>query len=84
MHLVKFENLILKRLPSSFPSPSLPSCQVVFLGDPSVGKTCVAKLYINRKPPSNVQSTIAFDCKCKDVDIDGIPSTVSTRNLNVL
>lgn len=47
------------------------SFKTVFLGDSSVGKTCVAKLYVNRQVESNTSNTIGFDHHVRDLELEG-------------
>ena len=42
-----------------------------------MGKTCLAKFYLNKKVQDKTQTTIKFDSQSKDIIIDGVPSTVS-------
>ena len=49
----------------------------MFLGDPSVGKTCLAKLYINRNVQEETLSTIGFDIQTKDLTVNGVLCRVS-------
>lgn len=49
----------------------------MFLGDSSVGKTCLARLLIEGKVvQEQSNSTIGFDLHCKELMIDGIKLTV--------
>ena len=46
------------------------SFKTVFLGDSSVGKTCMAKLFVNREVESGTANTIGFDHHVKDLELD--------------
>ena len=50
----------------------------MFLGDSSVGKTCLARLLIEGKVVQEQSNcTIGFDLHCKELLVDGIQLTVS-------
>ena len=55
-----------------------PHCfKVVFLGDSNVGKTCLAKLYVEEQVVENSQHTIGFDHHTKNLELeDGITAKV--------
>ena len=49
------------------------SFKTLFLGDSSVGKTCLAKLYVERQVLKSSTNTIGFDHLLKEVELkDGI------------
>ena len=49
----------------------------MFLGDSSVGKTCLARLLSEGKVQEQSNNTIGFDLHCKELMIDGIQLIVS-------
>ena len=52
---------------------------MVFLGDPSVGKTCLVHVIVHGKvEPDDTRSTIGFDLQQKEIRVKGIPMSVST------
>ena len=53
------------------------SFKTLFLGDSSVGKTCLAKLYVEQQVLKSSTNTIGFDHLLKDVELkDGISVAV--------
>ena len=53
------------------------SFKVVFLGDSSVGKTCLARLFIECEVVEHSMNTIGFDEYVKELELeDGIPVKV--------
>ena len=46
------------------------SFKTVFLGDSGVGKTCLAKLYVEQQVVTSSTSTIGFDHLIKDVELE--------------
>ncbi len=47
------------------------SFKTVFLGDSNVGKTCLAKLFVERRVLDHSTNTIGFDHHVKEIEIDG-------------
>lgn len=51
--------------------------KTVFLGDSNVGKTCLAKLYVEGKVVEQSTNTIGFDHHVKEIEPeDGMPVKV--------
>lgn len=56
--------------------------KVVFLGDSNVGKTCLARMFVDRRPLDLSTATIGFDYHTVDVEVeDGLYATVSPQIL---
>ena len=52
--------------------------KTVFLGDSNVGKTCLAKLIVDRQVVEQTTNTIGFDHHTKEMELEeGIPVNVS-------
>jgi len=49
--------------------PNLPQYKLIFLGDQSVGKTCILNRYVNDEFTENYQATIGLDFQSKNVKI---------------
>ena len=56
---------------------------MVFLGDSSVGKTCIARLLIGQRVHQVSETTIGFDLHCKEFVVDGVPLVVSRTHMIV-
>ena len=55
--------------------------KIVFLGDSNVGKTCLAKLFADRRTLEQSTATIGFDYHTMDIRLeDGTNATVSLTN----
>ena len=50
--------------------PQSHTLKTVFLGDSGVGKTCLAKLYLEREVKELVTFTIGFDYDSREVELD--------------
>ena len=80
MHAANF--LIFTR-PSPFPTSQYnryrsEMFKIVFLGDSNVGKTCLAKLFVERRTLEQSTATIGFDYHTMDIRLeDGTNATVS-------
>ena len=46
------------------------SFKTVFLGDSNVGKTCLAKLFVNHAVSAQTTNTIGFDHHVKEMKLD--------------
>lgn len=56
-----------------------PSFKTVFLGDSNVGKTCLAKLFVEGQVVAQSTNTIGFDHHTKEVLVEeGVPVKVSS------
>ena len=44
--------------------------KTVFLGDSNVGKTCLAKLYVDKVVAEQTTNTIGFDHHTKELEIE--------------
>lgn len=54
--------------------------KIVFLGDSNVGKTCLAKLFAERRTLEQSTATIGFDYHTMDIRLeDGTNATVSCQ-----
>ena len=47
------------------------SFKTVFLGDANVGKTCLAKLFVERRVVDQTTNTIGFDHHVKEIEVEG-------------
>ena len=47
------------------------SFKTVFLGDSDVGKTCLAKLFVDRNVVDQTTNTIGFDHHVKEIELEG-------------
>lgn len=47
------------------------SFKTVFLGDANVGKTCLAKLFVERRVLDQSTNTIGFDHHVKEIEVEG-------------
>ena len=56
--------------------------QVVFLGDSSVGKTCLARLLTEEKVQPTTDNTIGFDLHSKELIVDGVRVIVSETDIH--
>ena len=50
-------------------NPNIPQYKLIFLGDQSVGKTCILNRYVNNEFTENYQATIGLDFQSKNVNI---------------
>ena len=49
--------------------PNIPKYKLIFLGDQSVGKTCILNRYVNNEFTENYQATIGLDFQSKNINI---------------
>lgn len=55
--------------------------KTLFLGDSSVGKTCLAKLFVEQQVVKSSTNTIGFDHLLKEVELkDGVSVQVRVRH----
>ena len=50
-------------------NPNIPQYKLIFLGDQSVGKTCILNRYVNDEFTENYQATIGLDFQSKNINI---------------
>ena len=50
-------------------NPNIPQYKLIFLGDQSVGKTCILNRYVNNEFTENYQATIGLDFQSKNINI---------------
>ena len=55
---------------SSGPKPEIPKYKLIFLGDQSVGKSCILNRFMNDVFTEDYQATIGLDFQSKNVQID--------------
>ena len=58
-------------------NPDLPQYKLIFLGDQSVGKTCILNRYVNNEFTENYQATIGLDFQSKNI-------TIGNQDINIL
>ena len=54
----------------SSPKPEIPKYKLIFLGDQSVGKSCILNRFMNDTFSEDYQATIGLDFQSKNVQID--------------
>ena len=57
--------------PSQTINPEIPKYKLIFLGDQSVGKSCILNRFMNDTFTEEYQATIGLDFQSKNVQIDG-------------
>jgi Ras-related protein Rab-6A len=55
---------------SQSPKPEIPKYKLIFLGDQSVGKSCILNRFMNDTFTEDYQATIGLDFQSKNVQID--------------
>jgi small GTP-binding protein len=50
-------------------NPNVPQYKLIFLGDQSVGKTCILNRYVNDEFTENYQATIGLDFQSKNINL---------------
>ena len=65
-----FYKILLPPLRTQFNTSRAEMFKVVFLGDSSVGKTCLAKLFVDRRTLEQSTATIGFDYHTMEVRLE--------------